>query len=83
VVSERAAWLNWKTGALAIYTPKREEDLKQIIERYPVRFLHRRPRPESAGSAEQLGFRPRPDCAPDLYERLSATEPFHQPKPSD
>jgi hypothetical protein len=78
VVSERAAWLNWKTGALAIYTPTREEDLERIIERYPVRFLQRRPSPESMASAARLGFHPRPDCAPDLYERLSDTERFHQ-----
>lgn len=71
VVAADATRLAWDAEAIAIYRPARDADFWKLVDELPVAWLQIAPRdPLAATEALRERFRPRPDCARDLYERV-------------
>ena len=69
VIAQDAPRVAWQTDAIALYAPSAEPAFWKIVEEQKVAFAQL----TSLGTipADHFGaqFSPRPDCAPDLFER--------------
>jgi hypothetical protein len=73
VLAEKAPEVAWLTSATAIYLPASNADLWTIVEDEPVSFVQITRWQDTDRERFDATFAPRPDCAPDLYERRGAT----------
>ena len=68
VLAHGAPRVAWQTDAIALYAPVSEPAFWQIAEAHDVAFVQGH-RPSDSDGRFAAAFSPRPDCAPDLYER--------------
>jgi 4-amino-4-deoxy-L-arabinose transferase-like glycosyltransferase len=69
VLAQDAPALTWRTGAISIYAPADPHEFWRIVEAYPVQFVQIRRWKEIERWKLAARFEPRPECAPDLFER--------------
>jgi hypothetical protein len=61
--------LSWETDAISVKFPLRRDAFLDLVDSYPIRFALLRGQRSITPDFIRTIFRPRHDCAPDLYER--------------
>lgn len=81
VVADDAPRLAWQVDALVIPTPASRRDFWLVVQRFPVRYARLQRFAMVSREDLERAFRPRSDCAPDLFERRAEAGAPPSPAP--